>query len=231
MSIGTGDIERVLRENAALIGAILEQQNVGRVVSAAALLQRLQHNLAYVAAAAESDNRPPRTPAPNAAAAAAAGAATVRAHAPRPVALAPAPGVAVLRDAPHARAPLTHAWQPDELARLDAALARYATAGRAGRPDYRAIAAAVGSRTPAQVRSHLQKAAHKLRAVTPADPIQCPPVQVSGPPTVAVAPPPLSSVPMQRQSSIVREQGESNSPSAGRTSLPNGIDKAGSPKT
>lgn len=51
------DIERVLRENQALLGAIVEQQNAGQILSAAKLLERLQENLAYVSAIAEAGSR------------------------------------------------------------------------------------------------------------------------------------------------------------------------------
>lgn len=147
------DVQRALVENAALIASILDHQNAGRLLTAAALLQRLQHNLAYVGSVAEASARPPT---------ALSAAPPQRENRGRALVLAPAP-VAVAPPA-HARAPRTHGWSVEELGRLEEAMKTFGSCGRDGRADYRAIAAAVGSRTAVQVRSHLQKAAKKKRA-------------------------------------------------------------------
>lgn len=136
---GSSDIDRALRENESLIAAILSQQNAAPG-SASGLLDRLQANLAYVSALAEvgpgASPPPPPGPAPRTAAA-----------------LAPAGPVPPTPEAPGYGA----RWSDDERARLFEAWPCLSRAGRDGRPNYRALSEAVGTKTPAQVRAHVQK--------------------------------------------------------------------------
>lgn len=151
-----GDVDRALRENDALIAAILAQQNAGRMSSATDLLERLQANLAYVSALAEGQ--------PNAAASACAPSAAANRMAYGPqrsaVALVPAGPVPPPPEAPGYGA----RWSDEERARLYEAWPRLARAGRDGRPNYRGLSEAVGSKTPAQVRAHIHKKRAKAKA-------------------------------------------------------------------
>lgn len=126
-------VSRALDTNNALIAAVLSHHNNRRHAAAAALLARVQANLAYVASVADASS----------------GARdAARGLAPAPPPAAP--------QAPRARAPVRF-WSADEHARFLDALGAFD-----GKPDLKIIAEAVGSRTPTQVRSHLQKHLKKI---------------------------------------------------------------------
>lgn len=144
-------IDRALSENHALIAAILEHHSSGRHVPAVALLERLQLNLEFIAALSEQ-GVPTTLPVP-----------VQPSHpdisATRPLAPRIAPALPVhLQQQPVG----TMYWTPDEHARFEQAMTLYGQA-RDGKPNFKAIASYVGTRTPVQVRSHLQKVQKKAR--------------------------------------------------------------------
>lgn len=141
-------VDRALSENHALIAAILEHHNSGRHVPAVALLERLQMNLEFVAAIAEhgAPAAPPLLPA-----------AQVTLP-PRPVFVQPHPP----RIAPALPAASSY-WTKAEHARFENAMSIHASSGKDGKVNVKQIAQMVGTRTPVQVRSHLQKVQKKGR--------------------------------------------------------------------
>ena len=164
-------VDRALSENHALIAAILEHQSSGRTVPAVALLERLQINLEYIASVAEHGfseqqqqssqqqhqihHQQPHhsigntTTLPN----------ISTLPLPHLSRIAPAPQHLHQQQTPQ---PATMYWTPDEHARFEEGMRLYGASGKDGKPNFKAIAVHVGSRTPVQVRSHHQKFQKKL---------------------------------------------------------------------
>lgn len=177
-------IDRALSENHALIAAILDHHSSGRSVSAIALLERLQLNLEFIAAAAEHGLPidPPSIPMPPAPTTPTAPPPVLPA-APVPALSAPIPGIigrstaARIAPAPNTVAqgiagtagsaahgpPGTMYWSREEHSRFEEGMRMYGESGKDGKPNFKAIASHVGTRTPVQVRSHLQKVQKKAR--------------------------------------------------------------------
>jgi hypothetical protein len=191
-------VERALIENTALIASILSHHNRGRHACAAALLARLQRNLAYVASVADAappprhhrprgtswPPRPSQLPHPSLRQPpprqplvpteqlqqqplcynqghelVTASSATVKDRVPPDGSTG-----TVARPTPH-RPPHqdrrliqpVRFWTERERELFEQALAIHGGDARGGKPDLKAISRHIGTRTPVQVRSYLQK--------------------------------------------------------------------------
>lgn len=170
-------VERALAENNALIAAALRHHSAGRHAACASLLCRIQRNLVYVASIA--DIAAPASSVPMGMTTPAAPSTTIAAQDDTDQQIRPTNGdgqgiaPAQAANTPHNPenegkdrrpkrliAPAKH-WTDDERKLFEEALELYRTSGKKGRPDIYAIAQHVGTRTPVQVRSFLQK--HLLR--------------------------------------------------------------------
>lgn len=166
-------VERALSENHALIAAILEHHCNNRPLPAVALLERVQINLEFVAAVAEhgvplAPPAPAPAPAHTHAPPLTAGLPPQSRIAPAPVSLAPAPLPNVtLAPAPQQQQQQQQQsmyWSNEEHARFEQGMRIHGDKGKDGKPDFKAIATMVGTRTPVQVRTHLQKIQKRPKA-------------------------------------------------------------------
>jgi hypothetical protein len=154
-TINAAAVERALAENTALIASILSHHNRGRHACAAALLARLQRNLAYVASVADTAlpprHRPRGTrwpPVPS-----------QRSH-PGLHQPAPQQNLEPTEQLPHQDRRLIQPvrfWTERERELFEQALTIHGGNAQGGKPDLKAIARHIGTRTPVQVRSYHQK--------------------------------------------------------------------------